>query len=600
MKSFLLIGFVFIFSFCLFANGYDIDSLKENLENDPGDYESLAKLLEIYENEEDYYAYIDTVVSVINRIEEPVAKVLPFVLQAARYASEEYLDQEEIDLYTYFLVNNPNLGIVHEFFSELYYLYLSDDIKKDAILEIAKAFGDIDNFLEQRYVEYKSTYYTDVTKLLGELLFERGNTEYLIPYITSILKDENFDEVKRLLDENKEYLKENPDYYFLLGIINTYNKDLDSALGNFKYGQSISSSNKFSEYLDLMHYVEIPEYLIDIYAAVVTSDSTKTLQYNLQEFVRKHPEIYWISSYLKDIPEPVSITELISGYEELFLVTEFNPNNEKIQLVLLNNKGDQISRFSNVIYGNFFSDGIIYSSGFEQEQIIFEGDTKETWTNYSFFISSPSKDALILVNDYDEVLTCLNEDLTVRWNLEIDYYDYNTSWSSNGKYFSFCDYDYNFYVLNAETGTIIEDFSSDLYYEQVFVRNNGELFIINSEGNIEGIRPNKPLLTSNTAVSATFIDDDTFMYLESVEELFQDIMRVKVHIYSLEDHIDQVIEESMILVPAPINQLIVRNGKIYFTTFTESKSNFIRHDISTGETKTLFTSEKMLLFPDVR
>jgi WD40 repeat protein len=266
----------------------------------------------------------------------------------------------------------------------------------------------------------------------------------------------------------------------------------------------------------------------------------------------------------------------------------------------MNRNGEQISRFSNVIYGNFFGDGIIYSSGFEQEMIIFEGETKETWTNYSFFITSPLKDSLILVNDYDGILTCINEDLSVRWDLEIDYYDYNTSWSANGKYFAFCDYDYNFYILDTETGTITETFSSDLYYEQVFVRNNGEIYVINSEGNIEGIKPNKPLLTSSTAVSAAFIDDDTLMYLESTEELFQDIMKVRVHIYSLEDHMDKVIEESMILVPAPINQLVVRDGKVYFTTYTETESNLVSYDVATDEIKTLFTSEKMLLFPDIK
>ena len=588
------------FSLFAYANGVDVETLKQSIENDPGDYESLSKLLEMFEDEEDYYAYIDTVISVINRVEEPEARLLPFVLQAARYASEQYLDQEELDLYTYFLVHNPNLGIVHEFFSELYYLYLSDEIKKEAILNIARAFEDVDNFLEERYAEYEGTHYTDVTKLLGELLYERGNTEYLIPYITSVLKDENFDEVKRLLNEYKDSLQESPDYYFLLGIINTYNKDLESALKNFKHGQSIASSKKFAEYLDVMYYVEIPEYLIDIFGAVVTSDSTQTLQYNLQDFVRKHPEIYWISTYLEDLPAPVPINELISSYDELFLLTEFDPTSEKIQLVLMNRNGEQISRFSNVIYGNFFGDGIIYSSGFEQEMIIFEGETKETWTNYSFFITSPLKDSLILVNDYDGILTCINEDLSVRWDLEIDYYDYNTSWSANGKYFAFCDYDYNFYILDTETGTITETFSSDLYYEQVFVRNNGEIYVINSEGNIEGIKPNKPLLTSSTAVSAAFIDDDTLMYLESTEELFQDIMKVRVHIYSLEDHMDKVIEESMILVPAPINQLVVRDGKVYFTTYTETESNLVSYDVATDEIKTLFTSEKMLLFPDIK
>lgn len=587
------------FSLFAYANGVDVETLKQNIEEDPGDYESLSKLLEIYEDVEDYYAYIDTVISVINRIEEPSNKILPFVLQAARYASEQYLDQEELDLYTYFLVNNPNLGVVHEFFSELYYLYLSDDAKKESILKIAKSFGNVDNFLEQRYIEYEGLNYTDVTRLLGELLFERGKTEYIIPYITSVLKEENFDKVKKLLDENKEVLQDNPDYYFILGIINTYNKDLDSALKNFTYGRSISSGNKFAEYLDLMHYVEVPEYLIDIYDAVITSDSSQTLQNNLQEYVRKHSEIYWISKYLKDLPEPVPISELLSTFDELFLITSFNPDNEKIALLLLNSEGKRVSRFSNVIYGNFFSNGIIYSSGFEQEKIIFEGATKETWTNYAYFISSPLKDSLILVNDYDGILTCLNEDLSVKWNLEADYYDYNSSWSANGKYFTFCDYDYNFYVVDTLTGTITETFSSDLYYEQVLVRNNGEIYIINSEGNIEGIKPNKPLLTSNEALTATFIDDDTLMYLESVEELFQDIMRVRIHIYSLEDHTDEVIEESMILVPAPITQIVHKDNKIYYTTFEETASEFKYFDVDSGETRTLFTLDQMLLFPDV-
>ncbi|TYB93782.1 MAG: hypothetical protein FXF54_06340 [Kosmotoga sp.] len=587
------------FSLFAYANGVDVETLKQNIEEDPGDYESLSKLLEIYEDVEDYYAYIDTVISVINRIEEPSNKILPFVLQAARYASEQYLDQEELDLYTYFLVNNPNLGVVHEFFSELYYLYLSDDAKKEAMLKIAKSFGDVDNFLEQRYAEYEGMNYTDVTRLLGELLFERGKTEYIIPYITSVLKEENFDEVKKLLNENKEELQDKPDYYFILGIINTYNKDLDSALKNFTYGRSISSGNKFGEYLDLMHYVEVPEYLIDIYDAVITSDSSQTLQNNLQEYVRKHSEIYWISKYLKDLPEPVPISELLSTFDELFLITSFNPDNEKIDLLLLNSEGKRVSRFSNVIYGNFFSDGIIYSSGFEQEKIIFEGATKETWTNYAYFISSPLKNALILINDYDGVLTCLNKDLSVRWDLKVDYQDYNSSWSANGKYFTFCDYDYNFYVVDTLTGTITETFSSDLYYEQVLVRNNGEIYIINSEGKIEGIRPNKPLLTSNEALTASFIDDDTLMYLESVEELFQDIMRVRIHIYSLEDHTDKVIEESMILVPAPITQTVHKDHKIYYTTFEETASEFKYYDVDSGETRTLFTFDQMLLFPDV-
>jgi hypothetical protein len=90
------------------------------------------------------------------------------------------------------------------------------------------------------------------------------------------------------------------------------------------------------------------------------------------------------------------------------------------------------------------------------------------------------------------------------------------------------------------------------------------------------------------------------MYLESTEELFQDIMKVRVHIYSLEDHMDKVIEESMILVPAPINQLVVIDGKVYFTTFTETESNLVSYDVATDEIKTLFTSEKMLLFPDIK
>ncbi|TYB85154.1 MAG: hypothetical protein FXF54_11880, partial [Kosmotoga sp.] len=78
------------FSLFAYANGVDVETLKQSIENDPGDYESLSKLLEIYEDEEDYYAYIDTVISVINRVEEPEARLLPFVLQAARYASEQY------------------------------------------------------------------------------------------------------------------------------------------------------------------------------------------------------------------------------------------------------------------------------------------------------------------------------------------------------------------------------------------------------------------------------------------------------------------------------------------------------------------------------
>jgi hypothetical protein len=56
----------------------------------------------------------------------------------------------------------------------------------------------------------------------------------------------------------------------------------------------------------------------------------------------------------------------------------------------------------------------------------------------------------------------------------------------------------------------------------------------------------------------------------------------------------------MILVPAPINQLVVRDGKVYFTTYTETESNLVSYDVATDEIKTLFTSEKMLLFPDIK
>ncbi|OAA29359.1 hypothetical protein AT15_02235 [Kosmotoga arenicorallina S304] len=601
MKRLIIILFLIV-SLVAFATE---EELKAKLEENPRDFEALQELLEIYEENEDYSGYIDTMLEITEKLEDAPTEIMPYVLQAARYAADQYYDAESVSLYTYFLNALPRMSVLEEFMSAFEYMYDYDGTPEEVIMKSISAFDDqkatleeIRNYAEEEYLTYVQS---DIEKILYEKF---GETQYMFHYLESLLRDQKYDEVEKALIENEENLKDNPMFYYTKGVLAAVNEDYDETYKQFKIARAMEDgARKLDDALNMLDIAYVPDYLIEFFQALLIDLDEKNQQLNLMNYAAKNRGIKWISGFLEELPEPPKISDALKATGTLYAVTEYNPESDTVYFTIVDNSGKKLIRLPGMSYGRFFKSGLLYVdfSGYDPK-VVYEGEEEKHWVGYNALDVSPKGDK-ILISDYDSI-KFITSDFEALWEYDIPLYEaFPISWSVDEKYLMVENYDnYLRYLINTGTGEIIETFDNSDNYDYLFLGKSNEVYGIDYDGNIEKLSPVKPLLTSRKAKWAIMVDDENLLYFESLSGFLDNLYLGNLMLYNTKNHTEKPIASNVLFVPALIPSVTIKSGKIIYTGYdTELEKGFMKvHDLETGETTILEEIQHVVLaFPDI-
>jgi len=601
MKRLIIILFLIV-SMMAFAGE---DELKAKLEENPRDFEALQELLELYEENDDYWGYISAMVEITGKLEDAPADIMPYVLQAARYAADQYYDTESISLYTYFLNALPRIIILKEFMSKFEYMYDYDGTMEEIITKSISSFEDPKAVLEEIHSYAFDEYLTYVQKAVEKILYlEYGENQYMIPFLESLLDDGKYAEVEGALRENEEDLKDTPMLYYMKGVLAAARENYDETYKQFKIARGMEGgAQELDRALNLLDRIYVPDYLIEFYQALLMDLDEENQLQNLISYAARNKGIQWIAGFLQGLPEPAKISDALQATGTLYAITEYYPDSDMIYLTLIDNSGKKLLRMPGVSYGRFFKAGLFYVdfSG-NYPKVIYEGEEKKFWDGYNAVDTSPLGDKFLISND--DHLKCISSEFELLWEQDLSPYDaFPISWSVDEKYLLIENYDdYIRTLINAETGEPVKTFENVDEYDYLFLGKSNEVYSIDYDGNIQMLSPIKPLLTSRLAKWAIMVDEENLLYFESVSGFLDDLYLGNLLLYSTQSHTEKVIASDVLFVPSSIPSMSIKVGKILYAGYdiTNEKGFMEEYDIESGETTRLVeTSKVVLAFPDL-
>lgn len=295
MKKILIILFLTLIPLFLFAQ---IEELKAKLAANPADIESLEALLKIYEENYDDNSYINTVIEVARALTEIPEGMVAIFERTIEKALNNYYSEQAGELSKIYFDNFKNRK------SLLYHLrslnsswYLSESDVRYAVTSIENE--DHLELYKYLYEESKELYPTDLSLIVSRILVEDfGESEFLIPYIENLFYEGDFSTAEELLMEYSQNLTEEPMNYFLKGLLALNYGNYDEAVELFLQGKSFNDEAALGKAIEILDYIYIPDYVSELFRAIVLSSDEASLQNNIQMYMIGHEELDWIYSWL--------------------------------------------------------------------------------------------------------------------------------------------------------------------------------------------------------------------------------------------------------------------------------------------------------------
>ncbi|HON28165.1 MAG TPA: hypothetical protein PK411_07265 [Mesotoga infera] len=595
MKKILIILFLTLIPLFLFAQ---TEELKAKLAANPADIESLEALLKIYEENYDYNSYINTVIEVAHALTEIPEGMVAIFERTIEKALDNYYSEQAGELSKIYFDNFKNRK------SLLYYLrslnsswYLSESDVRYAVTSIENE--DHLELYKYLYEESKELYPTDLSLIVSKILVEDfGESEFLIPYIENLFYDGDFTTAEELLMEYSQDLAEEPMYYFLKGLLALNYGNYDEAVELFLQGKSFNDEAALGNATQILDYIYIPDYVSELFRAIVLSSDEASLQNNLQSYMIRHEELDWIYSWLSRVPAPKKIDELLEGEEVVISYNTLNMDYETGSVGFFDIEGNLFGSLADAIYGQFLDSKTFVYISLQNERVVVEGERKARFNGYTVYSLSPDRSKFLLLDNYGEKIVMIGPELTQIWSADGDFGMIPVSWSPDGYRVAVStDYDV-FSIFNADTGEVLETVEG--WYDLVFLSNDNA-YAIDYDGNIVDLSTDEPLKTAKTAVWAEFGSDNRIIYFIPPEE-YGDFSYIALRVYDLETGTDRVLGNRVLWMDAPVPSIKVEGPYIYFTEKdTNGMHRVLVMDYTTNEL--LFESMPsydVLIFPDVR
>ena len=553
MKKILIILFLTLIPLFLFAQ---IEGLKAKLAANPADIESLEALLKIYEENYDYNSYFNTVIEVAHALTEIPEDIVAIFERTIEKALNNYYSEQAGELSKIYFDNFKNRK------SLLYYLrslnsswYLSES-------DVRYAVTSIEN--EDHLELYKYLY----------------------------------EESKELIMEYSQDLAEEPMYYFLKGLLALNYGNYDEAVELFLQGKSFNDEAALGNAVEILYYSYIPDYVSELFRAIVLSSDEASLQNNLQSYMIRHEELDWIYSWLSRVPAPKKINELLEGEEVVISYSTLNMDYEIGSVGFFDIEGNLFGSLADAIYGQFLDSKTFVYISLQNERVVVEGERKARFNGYTVYSLSPDRSKFLLLDNYGEKIVMIGPELTQIWSADGDFGMIPISWSPDGYRVAVSTDYYVFSIFNADTGEVLGTVEG--WYDLVFLSNDNA-YAIDYDGNIVDLSTDEPLKTAKTAVWAEFGSDNRIIYFIPPEE-YGDFSYIALRVYDLETGTDRVLGNRVLWMDAPVPSIKVEGPYIYFTEKdTNGMHRVLVMDYTTNEL--LFESMPsydVLIFPDVR
>ncbi len=595
MKKTILLILVALLPIVLFAQ---IDELKAKLADNPADIESLEALLKIYEDNYDYYSYLDTVRGVASAVGEIPDEMLPIIEKAIEMAQYNYYSDMASELSRIYFDADKNRQ------SLLFYLqslnsawYLSESDVRDAVAELPDEEPvELYRYLYDGSVEL---YPADLSLIVSRILVEEFNeNDFLLPYIKGLFYDGDYRTSEELLNEYSEVLVEQPMFYYLKSILELIEGNYEQALDVFLKGKAYDDGSAMQEAFEVLYYVYVPEYVMELFRAIVTSDDEATLQANIQEYISRFQELSWIFSWISRVPEPKKISELLEGEEVVISYNVVNFDTQKIITGFFDIDGVLQGSLNNTIYGQFLdARSFIYISA-ETDRVIVDGERKARFMGYDVYSLAPDRSKFLLLESYGEKIVMVGPDLTTLWSADGEFNMIPPSWSPDSSRVAVSTgYDV-FSVFDTATGELLEQF--DYWYDFVFLSNDNA-YAIDYEGSIIDLTTDESLDTSAYALWAEFGVDGKILYYEQPED-YEEFYYQSLRVFDISTGADRLLAENVLFMDAPVSSIKVEGPYVYFTEKDPSGMHrVVVLDYTTNEL--LFRGKlnsDILIFPDVR
>ena len=591
------IVFVIVLMMVPFVVLGQVEELKAKIAENPLDVESLKALLEIYYENYELENYGTTLKEVIMAVDEIPEAMYPLIEEGIEKLLENaYSDYaEEISEILFDLRPDKN--------SMLLYLkslnsgwVVSEEAIRQSVNRLSEDQIEIYEFLHAESVDL---YPVDLHLLVSRILVEDfGETDYLIPYIVGLIDDYDFSTARSLLSENSEFLSSSPMYYYLNGILDLEIGYYDDAVEWFLQGKSRDDGTEIYEALSLIEYIYIPEYVTDLFTAIVLANDEASLISNIQEFVLNYEELSWIFSWISRVPEPMKLAEILSDEETAVSYNTVNLDFEKINIGFYDAYASLRGTVSSALYGQFLDARTYVYISEKMDGVIVEGEREARFDGCDVYSLSPNRDRLLIMDTWGESISMVDSSMDIIWTLSEEYSMVPVAWSPDGsKVVVSTGGDY-FSVIDVESGQVIESIES--FYDLVFLSLD-ETYAVDYDGEIVNLTKESLIDTDAPAFWAAYGNNNKIIYFEYPDE-YSDFSYDSLHVYDLSTGEDTVIAYNVMFMDAPVPSVKIEGDFVYFTEKDAlGMHRVIVMDYITNEV--LFESlpsEDIIIFPDVR
>lgn len=585
---------VFMLSLALFAQ---VDELKAKLAENPADIESLDALLEIYAQEYDYESYLNTVEEVAMALDTIPDEMLPYLEESITLALDYYYSEQAQNLAEIYFSVAPSRN------SLLLYLRSVNDnwtLEEDTVREAVSQLEEEETPELYRYLfeQASELYPSDLALITSKILVEDfGEIDFLLPYIKNLLFESEFENARDLLNSYESSLEEEPLYYYFSSFLALYEGEYDKAVELYLEGKSRDDGTAVEESLEVLDYIYVSDYVLELFKAIVLAEDEVTLADNLQEYLATHEELAWIYSWISKVPAPKKVVELLAGEEVVISYNALKLEMEKINIGFFDIDGVLQGTVVQAIYGQFLDARSYLYLNAENDRAIVEGERQAKFMGYDVYSLSPDRSMFLLLESYGDEIIMIGPELEPIWSVEGEFQMIPPSWSPDGaRVVLSLDYD-TFSVIDTQSGEVIQEYEG---YDFVFLSQDGA-YAIDWEGNIIDLSSEETLKTDKLAYWASVGIEGKILYYEYPEE-YADFASEALHVFDTQSGSDRVLASNVLFMDAPVPSVKLEGPYVYFTEIDENGMyKVIVQDYTTNAL--LFegkASRDLLLFPDVR